>query len=202
MNDSSAMVHAEPDTQASLLPLAGREHNAPERTLERITTVGGTTVSFARYGSGPPLVLVHGGFSDHDTNWQEVKSLPEEHYTVYAVARRGRGESSATQGHAVEDEAADVAAVLRQVGEPAFLLGHSYGGLCALVAAALYPAGVRKLVLYEAPFPHAITTGGLAHLEALAEREDWDGLVQAFMLNVLEVPPGEVATIRGTPPHT
>ncbi len=138
--------------------------------MERIKAPGGVTISYAVYGAGPPLVLVHGGFSDHDTNWQEVKPLLQDRFTVYAVARRGRGDSSTTQVHSVEDEVADVATVLRQLSEPAFLLGHSYGAVCALGAAALNPAGVRKLVLYEPPFPHLATTERLARLEALAER--------------------------------
>jgi pimeloyl-ACP methyl ester carboxylesterase len=167
--------------------------------MERITTPNGATVSYETYGSGPPLVLVHGGFSDHDTNWQEVKPLLRNRFSVYAVARRGRGESSATRGHSVEDEAADVAAVLRRVGEPAFLLGHSYGAVCALGAAVLNPADVRKLVLYEPPSPRLATAERVARLEALAEREDWDGLVQTFMLDVLQVPPDEVSEIRATP---
>ena len=167
--------------------------------MERIAAPGGATVSYETYGTGPPLVLVHGGFSDHATNWQEVKPLLKDRFSVYAVARRGRGDSSATQGHSVEDEAADVTAVLRQVGEPAFLLGHSYGAVCALGAAALNPAGVRKLVLYEPPSPHLATPEVLARFETIAEREDWDDLVQTFMLDVLQVPPDEVDEIRATP---
>jgi pimeloyl-ACP methyl ester carboxylesterase len=167
--------------------------------MKRITAPSGTTVSYDAYGAGPPLVLVHGGFSDHATNWQEVKPMLEDRFSVYAVARRGRGDSSATRGHSVEDEAADVAAVLRRVGEPAFLLGHSYGAVCALGAAALHSAGVRKLVLYEPPSPHLATWDRVARLEALAEREDWDGLVETFMLDVIRVPPDEVNEIRATP---
>ena len=37
--------------------------------MERIASPAGATVSYDRRGSGPPLVLVHGGFSDHETNW-------------------------------------------------------------------------------------------------------------------------------------
>jgi pimeloyl-ACP methyl ester carboxylesterase len=167
--------------------------------MERIVTPSGVTVSYDKYGSGLPLVLVHGGFSDHETNWQEVKPALEGRFSVYAVARRGRGESSTTRGHSVDDEATDVAAVLRQVGEPALLLGHSYGAMCALTTATQDPAAVRKLVLYEPPSPQAITSDQLTRLETLAEREDWDGLVQAFMLDVLQVPPDDVDQIRATP---
>jgi pimeloyl-ACP methyl ester carboxylesterase len=157
------------------------------------------TISYVAYGSGPPLVLVHGGFSDHLTNWQEARPLLADRFSVYAVARRGRGDSSATWGHSVEDEAADVAAVLRHIGEPVFLLGHSYGALCALEAAALYPAGVRKLVLYEPPHPDILTPEARVRLEAFAARQDWDGLVQSFMLDVLLVPADEVNEIRSSP---
>jgi pimeloyl-ACP methyl ester carboxylesterase len=167
--------------------------------IERITAPSGVTVSYDTYGSGPPLVLVHGGFSDHRTNWQEVKAMLADRFSVYAVARRGRGESSATQGHSVEDEAADVAALLHHIGEPAFLLGHSYGALCALEAATLHPAAVRSLVLYEPPYPHIMTPEVLAPLEAFAEREDWDGLVRTFMLDVVQVPLDEVNEIRASP---
>lgn len=59
----------------------------------RILSPAGATVSYDKYGSGPPLVLVHGAFSDHQTNWQFVKPLFEKQFTVYAVARRGRGET-------------------------------------------------------------------------------------------------------------
>ena len=41
--------------------------------MQRISSPTGATVSYERYGSGPPLVLVHGGFSDHHTNWEFVR---------------------------------------------------------------------------------------------------------------------------------
>jgi pimeloyl-ACP methyl ester carboxylesterase len=93
--------------------------------MQRLTSPAGTTVSYDRYGSGPPLVLVHGSFSDHRTNCAFVKPLFERLFTVHAIARRGPGETAATEGHSLEDESADVVAVTRAIGEPAFLLGHS-----------------------------------------------------------------------------
>jgi pimeloyl-ACP methyl ester carboxylesterase len=167
--------------------------------VDRITRPAGTTVSYDRYGTGPPLVLVHGGFSDHITNWREVKPLLRDRFTVYAVARRGRGESTPTKGHSVDDESADVVAVLEAVGRPAFLLGHSYGAVCALGAASQYPAGVRKLVLYEPPHPRLMPPHTLAALERMAEDQDWDTLVETFMLEVLQVPSAEVNRIKATP---
>lgn len=104
--------------------------------MQRIASPAGATVSCERYGSGPPLVLVHGGFSDHQSNSAFVGPLFEERFTVHAVARRGRGQTDATRSHSLEDEGRDVAAVVRAIGEPVFLLGHSYGAQVALAAAA------------------------------------------------------------------
>ena len=167
--------------------------------MERITRLAGITVSYDRYGGGPPLVLVHGGFSDHITNWQEVKLPLQERFTVYAIARRGRGETSTSRGHSVDDEAADVIAVLDAVGQPAFLLGHSYGAVCALGAAVRHPDGVRKLVLDEHPHPTLVAQSILAVLEQTAESADWDKLVETFMRDVLRVPSAEVKAIKTTP---
>jgi pimeloyl-ACP methyl ester carboxylesterase len=166
--------------------------------MQHVKSVDGTTVSYERYGSGPPLVLVHGAFSDQVTNWQECKDLLAEHFTVYAIARRGRGETSVTQGHSVADEVADVVAVLRHIAEPVFLLGHSHGAICALDAAAQYPEGIRKLVLYEPPDPPLVKPDELPQLEQFAASEDWDGLVEAFM-QILQVPAEEIAEIKTTP---
>ena len=65
-----------------------------------------------------------------------------------AVDRRGRGGSGDSDDYAIEREFEDVAAVANAFKEPANLLGHSYGALCALEA-ALFTRNVRKLVLYE-----------------------------------------------------
>jgi pimeloyl-ACP methyl ester carboxylesterase len=166
--------------------------------MEKVKTPSGTTVSFDKYGKGPALVLVHGGFSDHLTNWQECKEMLAERFTVYAVARRGRGESSATTGHSLDDEMEDTAAVVRAAGDRVFLLGHSYGAVCALGAAALVPERVAKLILYEPPAPGTLTPEMLQGAEDFAAREDWDGMVDAFM-RLLQVPDEEIAEIRATP---
>ena len=89
--------------------------------MERLIAADGTIISYEQYGSGPPLVLVHGGFSDHSTNWEFIAPTMQERFTVYAIARRGRGETDATDGHSVADEGNDVAALIRMIGEPVFL---------------------------------------------------------------------------------
>ena len=166
--------------------------------MERIASPTGATVSYDKRGSGPPLVLVHGSFSDHETNWASVMPLLTQRFTVHAVARRGRGETDATEGHGVEDEGRDVAALVEAVGAPVFLLGHSYGAHAALAAAASVPDRVRKLVLYEPPWPGILGEGALARLEGLGESGDWEGFAAAFFRDVLSVPARELDELRAT----
>ncbi|MGH9322209.1 MAG: alpha/beta fold hydrolase [Vicinamibacteria bacterium] len=122
----------------------------------------------------------------------------QERFTVYAIARRGRGETDATVGHTLEDEVRDVAAVIRAIGEPVFLLGHSYGALCSLAASALAPASIRKLVLYEAPWPSVLSREALMSLEELAAAGAWDDFAFTFFRDTLHVPVGELEQLRAS----
>ena len=166
--------------------------------MQRITSPTGTTVSYDRYGSGPPLVLVHGSFSDHQTNWEFVKPLFDKQFTVYAIARRGRGETDATVGHSLEDESTDVAALIQSLGEPVFLLGHSYGAQTALATAARVQDRVRKLVLYEGPWPRILGKEALSRLEGLAKAGRWDDFAMTFFRDSLFVPVEELNELRAT----
>lgn len=166
--------------------------------METITSTDGTQIAFEKTGSGRPLVLVHGSFLDHETNWKLIKPRLEEQFTIYAIARRGRGNTDATQGHSVEDESQDVAVLIESLDEAVFLLGHSYGGQVALGAAALVPGSIRKLVLYEPPWPHIIRRDTLNRLEELAQAENWDALATTFCREVIAMPEDELNHLRSS----
>jgi pimeloyl-ACP methyl ester carboxylesterase len=168
--------------------------------MEKVTSRDGTAIAFARSGSGPPLVLVHGTSASH-IRWAPVLPGLEPHFTVYAVDRRGRGESGDAESYTLEREFEDVAAVVDAVGEPAYLLGHSYGGICALQAALLRK--VRKLLLYEPPIPLAgvpiYPEGVIERLEALLDAGDREGVVSTFMREVVRMPPHEFERFSSSP---
>ena len=166
--------------------------------MMQFTSPQGVRVSYRKSGSGPPLVLVHGGFSDHHTNWEFVQPLLRDRFTLYAMDRRNRGETAATTGHTLLDEAHDVVALLRHVGRPAFLLGHSYGAHCALSAARLAPECVRALVLYEPPRPASLPPDACAALDRLAADADWDGYPFTFFRDVIGVPQQELVALRAS----
>src|SRR5262245_30963025 len=91
-----------------------------EECMEKIKSLRGITISFDRFGRGPALVLVHGSFSTHDTNWEFVKPLLQDQLTICAIARRGRGQTDATVAHSMEDEVDDLVAVIRTLPAPVF----------------------------------------------------------------------------------
>src|SRR5262245_60285621 len=166
--------------------------------MQTITTSTGARVSYSVEGHGPPLVLVHGAFSDHETNWTFVAPALQQQFTVYAIARRGRGATEASDHRTLEDEARDVSDVVRSIGAPVYLLGHSHGAHCALLAAAEDPGRVRKLVLYEPVWPQSIKPDALAALETLAAAGAWDQLAFAFFANTLHVPIAELDAVRAS----
>jgi pimeloyl-ACP methyl ester carboxylesterase len=168
---------------------------------ERVISDDGTPIAYWRSGEGPPLVLVHGAPADH-SRWAPVLPAFEQHFSVCAVDRRGRGGSGDSDDYTIEREFEDVAAVVDSLGEPANLLGHSYGALCALEAALLTP-NVRKLVLYE---PGMDVTGEkinppevIERLEALLEAGDRDGVVATMLRELVGAPPEVVEHMRSLP---
>ena len=120
--------------------------------MEKILSRDATPIAYERSGAGEPLVLVHGTLGSH-AGWARILPALEKQFTVYAIDRRGYGESGDAPSYAVEREFEDIAALANSIGSGVNLLGHSFGGLCVLEAALLIP-DLRRLVVYEpSPLP-------------------------------------------------
>jgi pimeloyl-ACP methyl ester carboxylesterase len=105
-------------------------------------------------GSGERIVLVHGSLATADDEWVAQHCLAEQGFELVLVDRYGYGQSP---GPAAEDYLADADGIAELLGDGAHLVGHSYGGLAALFAAARRPAAVRSLTLLEPGLPAGIT---------------------------------------------
>lgn len=166
-----------------------------------VTAADGTTIAYVGVGSGPPLVLVHGAMSD-STRWRITPYL-SRFRTVYAMDRRGRGDSGDAPDWSLDLEVDDVVAVVEAVaathGAPADLLGHSLGGLLTLRAATRTPQ-VRRLVVYEAAVDEeAQPAAVIAGLQAMIDEGRPDDAVTAVMREVVQVPEGEIRMLRAQP---
>ncbi|MEA2514918.1 MAG: hypothetical protein QOJ59_4407 [Thermomicrobiales bacterium] len=111
-------------------------------------------ISYHEAGSGPPLILVHGDFSDGRGTWARQMESLAAHHRLIVVDRRGHGTSPREpRPYTIAGDAADVLAVADRVGADRFhLAGHSYGGLVAIEVARRAAARVRSLHLVEPPY--------------------------------------------------
>lgn len=100
------------------------------------------------WGTGERVVLVHGSFATGPMEWEGQRALAEQGYQLVVPTRRAYRPDHAGEGEDFLTDAQDVAALL---GGGAHLVGHSYGGISAMLAAADRPEAVRSLVLAEPP---------------------------------------------------
>ena len=144
----------------------------------------GTRIDYEQRGSGPALVLVHGGVVDRSF-WGPSLPLLAQHFTVYALDRRGHGHSDPYPAdHDIEREYEDVAAVISAVGAPVAMVGHSGGARIALHVANRADQ-VRRLVLYEPPRFDGITPALRARMHASLEAGDLDEVLATFLVDVV-----------------
>lgn len=104
-----------------------------------------TDLDVRRLGSGPPVVLVPGSIVGAERTWRHQLPLAER-WTLHLVNRPGFGASPPLPRGDFEAEAGMVAELL---GDGAHLVGHSYGAVIALFAAALRPDAVLSLTVSE-----------------------------------------------------
>ncbi len=180
------------------------ERETTEARTDSVVSADGTEIAYRTSGTGPPLVLVHGsGVSDH-RRWEiaGVRPALAEHATVYALDRRGRGESGDSPEYSLETEVADVVAVVESIGDPVTLLGHSYGANIALEA-SLRTDGIGRLVLYEpgiAVGDHELASPEVvAELNGLLEEGENEAALLLFCREIAGLTPEEIDVFRTDP---
>ena len=108
-------------------------------------------IDVTRWGtSGPRVLIVHGGvqggLGGGPSNFAKQKILGDEGWRLEVVDRPGFGK---TPSRGVDDMDADARWIAEMLGEKANLIGHSWGGAEALLAAARRPQAVESLILIE-----------------------------------------------------
>jgi len=97
-------------------------------------------------GADDRVVLVHGGGAAGVAAWQPQLGLAER-YRLVIPTRLGYPGSPPTPREDFEVDARHLAELL---GGGAHLIGHSYGAVAAMLAAALRPGAVRSLTMIDA----------------------------------------------------
>ncbi len=136
---------------------------------------------YRSYGTGSPLVILHGLFGSLN-NWQTLAKRLADHFSVFALDLRNHGHSPDSDDFTYGAMAGDVREFVLEHGlSPASVIGHSMGGKTAMELALSFPDLVDRLVVVDiAPREYPPAHDGLmdaidaVDLEGHATREEID----------------------------
>lgn len=110
--------------------------------------VNGLSMYYESYGTGEPIVLLHGAYMTIDMNWSQIIPLLSKNHRVIAFELQGHGHTADIyRPFSYPALAADVAAAMQYLKiSDATVLGYSFGGTVAIQLAASYPELVKNLI--------------------------------------------------------
>ncbi|MFI6265886.1 alpha/beta fold hydrolase [Micromonospora sp. NPDC051006] len=115
--------------------------------MTRITARDGASIVLHTTGTGPGIVVVHGGGVTIDV-YRRLAAALADRFTVHLYNRRGRADAPPrSEPYHFEQDIDDLAVVLEQTGARN-VIGHSSGGFIAMRAALRLP--IDRLALYDA----------------------------------------------------
>lgn len=132
--------------------------------------------------AAPPLLLIHGG-QDHGRSWDHLARALRPHFHVLAPDLRGHGDSDWTRGgsYALPEYVYDLTRLPPLAGSrPATVIGHSMGGMVAMIFAGTFPDQVARLVVLDGvtvrpgearPPVHERIARWIGQLDRLEERQ-------------------------------
>lgn len=119
--------------------------------LPRPANADSLSIAITEWGDvGPMVLMVHGGvqggIGGGPTNFHAQRPLADRGWRLRLMDRPGFGDSPS---RGPDDMEADAVIIADHLGEGGHLIGHSFGGAGALLAAARRPEAVRSLTLIE-----------------------------------------------------
>jgi pimeloyl-ACP methyl ester carboxylesterase len=158
---------------------------------------------YLRCAGGPgPTVVFEAAVGEDHTNWLPIAERLRDRAVACVYDRTGVGQSTKPRpAVSAADHARELHELLAAVDipRPVVLVGHSYGGLVALLAAATQPADVAGLILVDASHPEQ--EGRMRALLTEAQIESMDkGLAEMGEVANLRTSFKQVAAIYGQLP--
>ena len=175
------------------------------KLMERFTIKSrdGVDISVMKAGAGPALLLIHGALLNATLAWAAVLRRLQEHFTVYAMDRRGRAPSGDGAEYSISLEAEDIARVVEAIGEPVVIVAHSYGALATIEALLTQQLNsVTRVILYEPPgivAGVAARADGVAKMEQALAANDRDEVVRCFLMDQIGAPAEVLAALKSSP---
>ncbi|HMK05307.1 MAG TPA: alpha/beta hydrolase [Ferruginibacter sp.] len=128
--------------------------------------VNGLKMYYEVYGTGKPIVLLHGSFMTIPLNWSHIIPLLAKDRKVIVAEMQGHGRTrDISREFSYEAMADDVSGLLKHLKtDSADILGYSMGGGVAFQVAVRHPDQVRRLVVLSGTYTH---DGWWADVEAM-----------------------------------
>lgn len=156
----------------------------PKATKSGHIEANGVTYYYEVRGSGPPLLMLHGGLGSMDMFAPIMAGYTARH-TVITVDLQGHGRTVlGDRPFTLEGQGADMAKILTTLGyDKVDVFGYSLGGGVAFQFAVQNPARVNKLVLLSAGYAQ-------------------DGFYADMLKQQAQVNAGAAAFMKDTPMYT
>jgi pimeloyl-ACP methyl ester carboxylesterase len=105
---------------------------------------------FRKYGTGYPLIILHGLFGMSD-NWVSIgKKIADAGYCVYIPDQRNHGASPRSNDFNYEFLSSDLEEfILHENISTPVIIGHSMGGKAAMTYALKHPGKIKKLIIVD-----------------------------------------------------
>jgi pimeloyl-ACP methyl ester carboxylesterase len=123
----------------------------PRASRSGLAQVNQTSIFYAQFGEGPPVLLLHGGLANSNYWGHQVKELAQK-YTVTVMDTRGHGRSPVTtNSFSYSMFAADASDLLDLLQiDKAAIIGWSDGAITGLQLAMTKPGKVSRLFAFGA----------------------------------------------------
>lgn len=118
--------------------------------------VNGLKMYYEVYGTGKPIVLLHGSFMNIPLNWSDIIPLFAKDRKVIVAEMQGHGRTKdISREFSYEGMADDVSGLLKHLKiDSADILGYSMGGGVAFQFAVRHPEQLRRLVVLSGTYAH------------------------------------------------
>ena len=129
-------------------------------------------LNYRKYGTGAPLLILHGLFGSSD-NWQSLGKKFSEDYQVYLIDLRNHGHSLHSKEFTYDLMAEDInELIMAENLNKVTLLGHSMGGKVAMRAVQKFPFHFEKLIVADIgvkkyPMHHDHIIAGLTAIDLI-----------------------------------
>jgi len=167
-------------------------------------------LTFREYGTGQPLIILHGlfGFSD---NWKSQAKVLSNYFRVIIVDLRNHGRSEWDETHDYPSMASDVIETMKQIGiDSAHIIGHSMGGKVAmhiaqshskyLLKLVVVDMGIKSYPMHHQDLIHAMKNAPLNDFSARSEANNYlqklipeEGVRQFLLKNLFWIEKGKLA---------